>query len=1298
MIGWIVEKDRRQAVLLHERRVIFELLHQDCSIYKDNGIYHIKLPYGFIYLERPQIEHEAITRIKDVLTASQAAVYWSMYDSGYGTFRHYSWGSGTVTLGSAIDDDIYVQDRNLKPRQFLIDLRKQTVTDLNRSGMADLSGRTVTETPFCFGERFRVLNVQMILSDSFLAVSSTANTYCRLEEQRLPEEQLPTLPQTRFLCRPYQIPAEPFCYETELCDPLPAERSRKRPLVFVMGPALMMSSASLTAGLLSAYNGWLNGRSPGELAPIILLPSVMVISALLWNPLQRIYDNRKERAELRRRTDEYQNYLQSLKDTILDREACYIDFLEKRFTQSVPPENQMWRSLPEQTDHLCVRIGTGPVHCDVKLNQNFRCQVNDPIPEMIDRVMQETVIRTMPVLLDLKKYHFISISYDPEYRDYLIGLFFQLLFYHGPDVLQVVFLIPQNVISSNQWIRELPHVRNRNGFRNIAATVSEAAEIAGLLSERNDTSVLIVCMKLTLLSVFQNGNHTVIYPCGTDPVPARTDLHLILGEQGQIHAPGCEQTVRCDNMFNLSVHDCLRLFRHTRISGDQTDRFTSSAFLDLYGGSDLRCLNISGRWETADTRDHMTAYIGNGDDGETVLLDLNEKGSGPHGLIAGMTGSGKSELIITLLLSLCVNYSPREFQFVMVDFKGGGAAVLFSNKHSRVRHCAGVLSNLDESDTERALVSFQNECLRREQLFSAMSRISGKPIMNLKTYQSMWSESSSLPYLSSLLIIVDEFAELKKEQPEVMKDLISVARVGRSLGIHMILATQKPGGVVDEQIWSNMRFRICLKVQDTSDSNEMIHIPDAAFIRHPGEGYLLCDGITAHLRCGYANAPMKGRSRQVQLYDAMKHIVKEEAFQEETGVTQAEQIISEITLEQERYPEAHQLWCEPLTSVTRKDLPNQSAVWIGILDDYRNRRQSPYELESGISAVFSVDRTEKQAFLHTALCGILETSEAEDEVFLIDDLGAFEGADLSCGTICAVLRSDDRERIGNLFRHLEERDNGSAGICSLLVSDTSVFYEATEENRLRLRSLITSAEYRRIRMILCFSSASSVSYRDLSLIRERIALKNDSIQDLSSIFEQPVRYRISKPGHAMCACPELTDLCLIRTTPEELEQRAAENAKRFGTEKQYVIPAMPKRIRAADYHGEHLPLGIDIFSYAWVEMKHTQKLFILATYEEELYLFYEVMKQQPVKCHFLTDESEMRNLLSMDAGWIFLTMDRFLACGLKMSSIPVLYIGTGFKDQYRFTSGYKQELKENQGILFQTGRNTVLQLVEEIGI
>jgi S-DNA-T family DNA segregation ATPase FtsK/SpoIIIE len=206
-----------------------------------------------------------------------------------------------------------------------------------------------------------------------------------------------------------------------------------------------------------------------------------------------------------------------------------------------------------------------------------------------------------------------------------------------------------------------------------------------------------------------------------------------------------------------------------------------------------------------------------------MYLDLHEKFHGPHGLVAGTTGSGKSEFIITYILSMSMNYSPDDVAFILIDYKGGGLAFAFENKLTGVKlpHLAGTITNLDKSEMNRTLVSIDSEVKRRQAEFNKARDLLGESTIDIYKYQRFYHEGKLKEPIPHLFIISDEFAELKSQQPEFMDNLISVARIGRSLGVHLILATQKPSGVVNDQIWSNTKFRVCLKVADTGDSNEM---------------------------------------------------------------------------------------------------------------------------------------------------------------------------------------------------------------------------------------------------------------------------------------------------------------------------------------------------------------------------------------------------------------------------------------------------------------------------------------------
>lgn len=247
--------------------------------------------------------------------------------------------------------------------------------------------------------------------------------------------------------------------------------------------------------------------------------------------------------------------------------------------------------------------------------------------------------------------------------------------------------------------------------------------------------------------------------------------------------------------------------------------------LDIISVSDL---DIEMRWRTSEVYKSMAAPLGVKASNEIVVLDLNEKAHGPHGLVAGTTGSGKSEILQSYILSMATLFHPYDVSFVIIDFKGGGMVNQFKN----LPHLNGAITNIDGDAINRSLSSIRAELRKRQTLFAQYE------VNHIDAYIKKYKQGITTIPLPHLILVVDEFAELKTDQPEFMQELISTARIGRSLGVHMILATQKPAGVVNDQIWSNSKFKLCLKVQNKNDSNEVIKSPLAAEIREPGRAYL----------------------------------------------------------------------------------------------------------------------------------------------------------------------------------------------------------------------------------------------------------------------------------------------------------------------------------------------------------------------------------------------------------------------------------------------------------------------------
>jgi S-DNA-T family DNA segregation ATPase FtsK/SpoIIIE len=263
------------------------------------------------------------------------------------------------------------------------------------------------------------------------------------------------------------------------------------------------------------------------------------------------------------------------------------------------------------------------------------------------------------------------------------------------------------------------------------------------------------------------------------------------------------------------------------VSRDDADSAlpASARLLDLLGMPDPVGARVAAAWQRGGST--TAAPIGLGADG-TFVLDVRK--DGPHALVAGTTGAGKSELLQTIIASLAVANRPDALNFVLIDYKGGSAF----QDCARLPHTVGMVSDLDAHLTERALASLAAESHHRETiLFHAGT----KDIEDYNDARRLRPELASMP---RLVLVIDEFASLVAELPDFIAGLVDIARRGRSLGVHLVLATQRPAGVVSADIRANTNLRIALRVTDADESRDVIDAPDSGAIARstPGRAYI----------------------------------------------------------------------------------------------------------------------------------------------------------------------------------------------------------------------------------------------------------------------------------------------------------------------------------------------------------------------------------------------------------------------------------------------------------------------------
>ena len=467
-----------------------------------------------------------------------------------------------------------------------------------------------------------------------------------------------------------------------------------------------------------------------------------------------------------------------------------------------------------------------------------------------------------PLTVNLKRSHLGLVGSHEYVIDAVRSILYRITFFHSYHDVQIILLCNEDDETEYDYMRWYPHLKLQE--LNLIALISNeqtAEQVIGSihqmlreravkLEESNSDTLFTPHLVFVIDSPVMIINHPVMEFLQNKG--EELGFSIIYTADRQENLPdniGTVCLIESRDSATLLLREGERANRHIRLL--HTDGFSPAddarcisavvheqgvsskipeqiSFFGMYGVRKPEELGIQSRWHQNRAYKSLAVPLGMRTRDDIVSLNLHEKAHGPHGLVAGTTGSGKSEIVQSYILSLAVNFHPDEVGFLLIDYKGGGMANLFDD----LPHLLGTITNLDKSESMRALVSIKSELGRRQRMFGE------NDVNHINGYNRLYREGKVAEPLPHLFIISDEFAELKKEQPEFMSELVSAARIGRSLGVHLILATQKPSGVVDDQIWTNSRFKLCLKVQNTADSNEMLHTPDAASIVQPGRAYL----------------------------------------------------------------------------------------------------------------------------------------------------------------------------------------------------------------------------------------------------------------------------------------------------------------------------------------------------------------------------------------------------------------------------------------------------------------------------
>lgn len=765
-----------------------------------------------------------------------------------------------------------------------------TVRDQGSMNNTYVNGKSIRRQRLNAGDVIYILGLQIIVTNRGIFLNNPDGNVT-VQSRDLREYRAPTLKDVSAdtendfedIPTDYYYRAPRFKYDTDefelKIDAPPGNQDNDEvPMIMLIGPSLTMGMASVASGTFAVTNAIGHGDITSAIPSIVMCTS-MLLGTLMWPLITKTFQKRLRRRKEARRQETYTEYLAQMQQLIDCETARQERILRDNDVNTVicvsriiSPNPQIWERTPKHTDFLFLRLGNGnlPLKANIQYSERRFTVEQDNLTEMMYRFGEtKRWLSDVPVCLPLAE-RFVSGLYAD--RDHLFsyakGLILQIVALHSYDEVKIVLIFDEIHAADFAFARWLPHTMdNERTVRYIATNSEEVKELSSTLDsvieyrkalsqdklEDEDPYFVIVCLdkelaskaecvrrvsehkeniKFSVLSMFERlvdlpkesaavvelregttGNLTLIGDVSDPPIPFNVDTPQQI-DTGRI----------TDVLANTFVD----------ISGSDFTLPKKYTFFEMLDIGMIEHLNLVDNWSTNDPTKSLAATIGVDKYGEAFKLDLHERAHGPHGLVAGMTGSGKSELIITYILSMASSFHPYEVAFILIDYKGGGMAESFKN----IPHTAGIITNLDGNGIKRSLASMRSELHRRERIFKETSQRHNVSNIDIYKYQKLYREKKISEPLPHLFIISDEFAELKKEQPDFMTELTSTARVGRSLGVHLILATQKPGGVVDDQIRSNSRFRVCLKVQDVGDSTEMLNRSEAAALVDTGRFYL----------------------------------------------------------------------------------------------------------------------------------------------------------------------------------------------------------------------------------------------------------------------------------------------------------------------------------------------------------------------------------------------------------------------------------------------------------------------------
>ncbi|MGO2746721.1 type VII secretion protein EccCa [Microbacterium sp.] len=731
---------------------------------------------------------------------------------------------------------------------------------------------------------------------------------------------------------------------------------------------------------------------------------------------------------------------------------------------------RVWERSAGDPDFLSVRVGTSdqPLCVTLEAPELPPLAQLDPVAASAAHrfMLTHEVQKGLPLGVTLRDYSRIEITGDEaEARALARAMILHAATMHDPDSVQIVIAADTTVLAQWEWAKWLPHTHSRvvtdglGAARMIGSQIPELEEmLPSEVRERPRFDRDGSAARLPHVVVLTDGVHVshtdlIIGEEGAQGVTV-IDLPTRWGDLEDPHAlrialePGAKKNQRAElvslqvparpvTVDGISIVESeatarrlISLYAGGTTSAEKTKSGGQAELVDLLGLPDVRDIDLDTAWSPRLERDRLRVPIGQTEDGSPLILDIKEsaqRGMGPHGLIIGATGSGKSEVLRTLVLALALTHSPEQLNFVLVDFKGGATFAGMAG----MPHVSAIITNLGEeiSLVDRMQDALQGEMVRRQELLRATG-----PFANVTDYEkARRGGRTDLAPLPALLIVADEFSELLSAKPEFVETFVNIGRLGRSLQVHLLMSSQRLEEGKLRGLDTHLSYRIGLRTFSAAESRTVLGVPDAYHLpTQPGAGILKSDTETmTQFRAAYVSGPPPRRRRKaapstrkgaesaaVELFTAAP-VWRADTAPEEVDVAvevepeEVERSSFEIAVERMsgRGPAAHQVWLPPLEKPATLDqllgdlaedpaLGLVSSQWreiggltipLGIVDVPLEQRRENFVVSlggaAGHMAVVGAPLSGKSTLLRTTMLAIALTHTPQEVQFFVIDFG-----------------------------------------------------------------------------------------------------------------------------------------------------------------------------------------------------------------------------------------------------------------------------------------------------------------------